>query len=80
MCPSSSTFIPVVGGDLTKWSFLPPQDVGAADGAEGPVEDRGSKSNKELKNSTNIRIIGLYLILFVFFIKTTLCDLHLNLE
>lgn len=29
---------------------LPPQDVGAADGAEGPEEDSGSRSNKELEN------------------------------
>lgn len=29
---------------------LPPQDVGAADGAEGPEEDSGSRSNKELHN------------------------------
>ena len=27
---------------------LPPQDVGAADGPEGPEEDRGSRSSKEL--------------------------------
>lgn len=28
----------------------PPQDVGPADGAEGPEEDSGSRSNKELDN------------------------------
>lgn len=31
---------------------LPPQDVGAADGAEGPEEDSGSRSNKELEAET----------------------------
>lgn len=29
----------------------PPQDVGAADAAEGPVEDSGSKSNRELETT-----------------------------
>lgn len=31
---------------------LPPQDVGAADGADGPEEDSGSRSNKELEAET----------------------------
>lgn len=31
-----------------KEGHLPPQDVGAADCPEGPEEDSGSRSNKEL--------------------------------
>lgn len=37
--------------DLKEIVFLPPQDVGAADGAEGPEEDSGSRSNKELERT-----------------------------
>lgn len=32
---------------------LPPQDVGAADGTEGPEEASGSRSNKELRKRKN---------------------------
>lgn len=39
--------------------YLPPQDVGAADGAEGPEEARGSRSNRELENDI-IRVAVLY--------------------
>lgn len=35
--------------DLKEIKCLPPQDVGAADGAEGPEEDSGSRSNNELQ-------------------------------
>lgn len=31
---------------------LPPQDVGAADVTEGPEEESGSRSNKELETET----------------------------
>lgn len=35
--------------DVKELRSLPPQDVGAADGAEGPEEDSGSRSNNELE-------------------------------
>lgn len=35
--------------DLKKTRCSPPHDVGAADGAEGPEEDSGSRSNNELQ-------------------------------
>lgn len=36
---------------LKEIRWLPPQDVGAADGAEGPEEDSGSRSNNELEET-----------------------------
>lgn len=36
-----------------KNSDWPPQDVGAADGAEGPEEESGSRSNKELESDAD---------------------------
>lgn len=43
---------------LKDTGHLPPHDVGAADGAEGPEEDRGSRSNKELGNVMGTETVG----------------------
>lgn len=48
--------------------YLPPQDVGAADGAEGPEEARGSRSSRELENGI-IRVTVLYVFFMKIFLK-----------
>lgn len=46
--------------DLKEIKCLPPQDVGAADGAEGPEEDSGSRSNNELERSRKRHFVSMW--------------------